>query len=97
MKVPLVTWTRPETRRSIPGHDEAGLLSRGGHKSCTYMSSFDFGIGVKSESSLVVAGSCRNRPQSSLDGDGGYCRATDWGCRGRNLSHSCPTPNVATS
>ena len=29
--------------------------------------SSDLGIGVKSQSSLVIAGSCRSRPQSNLE------------------------------
>ena len=31
--------------------------------------SSDLGLGVKGQSSLVIAGSCRNGPQSSLLGD----------------------------
>jgi len=32
MKVPEVTWVRPETERSIPGQGEAGVKPRGGLK-----------------------------------------------------------------
>ena len=61
------------------------------------MRSYDLWLGVKSQSSSVIAGSCRNRPQSSLDGDGKNGRATDLGVREGNLSLSCSTPNVLTS
>ena len=59
--------------------------------------SYDLGIGVKSQSSPVIAGSYRNRPKSSLDGDGDSCRATDLRFWGRNPSVSCSTPKITTS
>ena len=55
--------------------------------------SSDLGLGVKSQSRSVIAGSCRSWPQSSLDRDYWSCRATDLEFRGRNSSVSCPTPN----
>ena len=54
-------------------------------------------IGVKSQSNLVIAGSYRNRPKSSLSRDSWRGRATDLRTRGRNPSSSCPTPNFLTS
>ena len=54
-------------------------------------------LGVKSQSSSVIAGSCRNRPQSSPRGDGIRGRATDLKVREGNLSLSCSTPNANTS
>lgn len=41
--------------------------------------SSDLGIGVKSQSNPAIAGSCRNRPKSSLQGDYHSCRDTDLG------------------
>ena len=61
------------------------------------MCSYDLRLGVKGQSSLVIAGSCRNRPKSSLGGDSWRGRATDLKARGRNSSLSCPTPNFSTS
>jgi hypothetical protein len=43
----------------------------------TSMCSVNLGIGVKSSSSRVIAGSCQNRPQSSLSRDCFSGRATD--------------------
>jgi len=59
--------------------------------------SYNLRLGVKSQSSPVIAGSYRNRPKSSLDGDGSGCRATDLKFWGRNSSVFCSTPKIATS
>ena len=53
----------------------------------------DLGLGVKSQSRLVIAGSYQSRRKSSLERDSSTCRATDWGFRQGNLSVPCPTPN----
>ncbi len=60
------------------------------------MRSYDLGLGVKCQSNLVIAGSYRNRPQSSVRGDCCGGRATDLGFRGRNSSVLCPTHNAVT-
>ena len=54
-------------------------------------------LGVKSPSSLAIAGSYRSWPQSNPDR--GCCdfRATDLGLRTRKGSVLCPTPNVTAS
>ena len=59
--------------------------------------SSDLGLGVKSQSNLVIAGSCRNWPQSNLGRDGNKGRATDLGFRFRKESVLCPTPNFVAS
>ena len=56
--------------------------------------SYDLRIGVKGQSSPVIAGSYRNRPKSSLKGGSWRGRATDLEVWGRNPSPSCPTPNA---
>ena len=43
--------------------------------------SSDLGVGVKCQSSWAIAGSCRNRPKSSLCGVGYYGRV-QIGCLG---------------
>lgn len=58
------------------------------------MCSSNFGLGVKSQSRSVIAGSYRIWPQSSLERDGESSRATDCGFRRGNLSVRCPTPNA---
>ena len=64
------------------------LRGSGCNRSC------DLGLGVKSPSSPVIAGSCRNWPQSSLKLDCLRGRGTDWGFRDRKVSTPCPTPNA---
>jgi len=59
--------------------------------------SCDCWLGVKSQSSSVIAGSCRNRPQSSLEGDGFEGIVTDLDVRGRNPSLPCLTQNFKAS
>ena len=61
------------------------------------MCSYDLGLGVKSQSRPVIAGSCRIWPQSSLRRASQRSRATDWEFRGRNPSVPCPTPNTTDS
>lgn len=56
--------------------------------------SSDSGLGVKGQSNLVIAGSYRNGPQSSLEGGRKSGRATDLGFWGGNSSVSRPTPNA---
>jgi hypothetical protein len=63
----------------------------------TDMCSCDLGLGVKSQSRAVIAGSYRSWPQSSVDGDRFRGRDTDFGIRRRNPSSRCPTPNAGTS
>lgn len=55
--------------------------------------SSNLGLGVKSPSSLVIAGSYRSWPQSSLGRDNWNGRATDQGLRSRKGSALRPTPN----
>lgn len=50
------------------------------------MRSRDLGIGVKSQSCLVIAGSLRNWPQSSLRGDCFKGRDTEFVCQGARAS-----------
>ncbi len=59
--------------------------------------SSDLGLGVKSQSRLVIAGSYQSRRQSSLERDCRARRATDWGFRQGNLSVPCPTPKDSAS
>lgn len=59
--------------------------------------SCDLGLGVKSQSNLVIANSCRNWPQSNPDRDCCKGRETDLGFRARKGSVLCPTPNFVTS
>ena len=59
--------------------------------------SCDLGLGVKSQSNLVIANSCRNWPKSSSGRDGNEGRETDLGFRARKGSVLCPTPNFVTS
>jgi hypothetical protein len=58
--------------------------------------SCDLGLGVKSQSNLVIANSCRNWPQSNSDRDCNKGRGTDLGFRVRKDSVPCPTPNFVT-
>ena len=66
---------------------------RGSTSKCTS----NFGLGVKSQSRPVIAGSYRSWPQSSLDGDRFSGRDTDLGFRVGNYSVPCPTPNAKSS
>ena len=59
--------------------------------------SSDLGLGVKSQSRSVIAGSYRSRPQSSLRGDCVRCRVTNSRFRVRKDSVSCSTPKADTS
>ena len=59
--------------------------------------SSNLGLGVKSQSSPVIAGSSRNWPKSSLDGDGMHCRDTDLGFLPGNWWVLRPTPKVYAS
>ena len=59
--------------------------------------SYELRIGVKSQSSPVIAGSCQNRPKSNLEGDGIDSRATDLKLWGRKPSVSCSTLNIYVS
>ena len=93
MKVHLVTWVRPETGRSNPGYGEAEFFVEA-RRDTACMRSSNFGLGVKSQSRPVIAGSYRNGPQSSLKRDSQKGRATDLKIRRRNPSTSCPTPNI---
>lgn len=54
-------------------------------------------IKIQGQSSLVIAGSCRNRPKSSLSRDNQEGRATDLEVRKVTLSLLCPTPNILAS
>ena len=65
-----------------------------GCRGSTGKCSSDPGLGVKSQSSLAIAGSYRSWPQSSLQGDACNGRDTDFGNRFRKGSALCPTPNV---
>ena len=55
------------------------------------------GLGVKSLSNLVIAGSYQSWRASSLGQDSYSGKETDLKLRGRNLSVSCPTLNAVTS
>ena len=69
-KVPEVTGARPETARSNPGQGEASRKRRGGPLPVLgYNRSGDPGLGVKSQSRAVIAGSSRNASQRSPAGD----------------------------
>ena len=59
--------------------------------------SSDLGLGVKCQSNLVIAGSYRNGPQSSVRRDRYRGIATDLGFWGGNSSTLCPTQNAITS
>lgn len=56
--------------------------------------SSNLGVGVKCQSSADIAGSSRNWPKSSLEGDVLCGRDTDRRFRGRNPSVFCQTPNA---
>lgn len=76
MKVPLIACIQPETKRSNPKQDEVSLLRDGGPLEVLgSIRSRDFGIEVKCQSSLVIAGSSRNSPQASLTRDRLWGRA----------------------
>ena len=60
MKMPLVTWIRPETARSNPGQGEALVNSVEACRGSVCKRSSDFGLGVKSQSRAVIAGSRRS-------------------------------------
>jgi hypothetical protein len=57
MKVPVVTRMRPEAVRSTPGQAEARVNCVEGRRSSTYKCFSDLGVGVKSQSRTVIAGS----------------------------------------
>ena len=63
--MPLVTSVIPETRRSIRGQGEAEHSLVEARRVALCIGSYDLRIGVKGQSSLVIAGSYRSWPQSS--------------------------------
>ena len=96
MKVPTVRYARPETGRSSPGQGEAISKMVEARRGAADKRSSDLGLGVKSQSRPVIAGSCRNWPQSSPTRGSRRGRATDRRVRPRKRSLSCPTPNTPT-
>ena len=67
MKVPEITGIRPEASRSNPGQVEVWRKPDGGPLPMLGTNhSGDLGLGVKSQSRLVIAGSFRNASQCSI-------------------------------
>ena len=60
MKMLQVTWARPEIERSNPGQDEVKPSFIEVCRVAACMRSYDLGLGVKSQSSSVIAGSYRS-------------------------------------
>jgi hypothetical protein len=56
--------------------------------------SVDLGLGVKSQSRPVIAGSSRNVPQYSLAGGSQQGKETDWMVKVRKHQPSCQTLNL---